>query len=244
MGLPLLLLHHECKILSILTIVASYFVPWANSPLIRLHAKLLSPHSCTVGPPTRVCTVVSSGPKSWVPFLKPLFFIFVFCFPVFRGEFHFMQDVCDEIVFVTRRSMLFSFTHPVFTTRPTCGHHVPHVPSVVPHPLRLPSCAVFRIFFHHSCVWGLPPSPYFSTFTLSSRKQSPHSFFIANPLHGAPHTFHNFFVQRRPFHLHPYLSGHRCWFLSGIRPTFLLFVFSSGIISSLSLLPILFSNVC
>ena len=34
--------------------VSLYFVPWSNSPLIHLHATLLSPQKCTVDPSSRV----------------------------------------------------------------------------------------------------------------------------------------------------------------------------------------------
>ena len=77
------------------------------------------------------------------------FFVY---FNVFRVDFHCIQDVGDELVLVIRRDMLFSFNHPVFLACPASSHHVPHIPSIVPTPLMLPSSAVFGIFFHHSYV--------------------------------------------------------------------------------------------
>ena len=85
-------------------------------------------------------------------FLKPLFFKVLFCFPVFSEELHFIQDVGDEFSLVVCRVLLFSRDHPVFFSRPTSSHHVPHISSIVPAPLMLPSRAVFWIFFHHSRV--------------------------------------------------------------------------------------------
>ena len=75
------LFQHECRIFWMFPIVSLYFVPRAHSPLIHLLATLLSPHSCTVGPSSRVWTVMSSGPESLGVFflsLFPLSFFLVF----------------------------------------------------------------------------------------------------------------------------------------------------------------------
>ena len=69
---------------------------------------------------TRVNSVVTRTQISGCLFLKLVVSIFLFYSPMFRGEFHFIQDVGDELVL---------FNHPVFLTCPACGHHVPHIPS-------------------------------------------------------------------------------------------------------------------
>ena len=76
-------------------------VPWANSPLSHLQATLMTPHICTVDAFSRMWIVLSPGPKS----LRVLFFKFL---SVFRGEFHFCQNVGGDFVLA-------------------CNHHVPHV---------------------------------------------------------------------------------------------------------------------
>ena len=110
-------------------------------------------------------------------FLEPPFFISIFSFSVFSGEHHLVQDVGDELVLVFWRGLLFSHDHPFFLTRLTCSHHVPHIIPIVPTPLMLPSCAVFRDLLssflccrdcHHAVLL---------TYTLSSGNQSPHSLF-------------------------------------------------------------------
>ena len=43
----------------------------------------------------------------------------------------------SRIVFVLRRVLLLSRNHPVFLTRPSCGHLIPHTHTIVPSPLML-----------------------------------------------------------------------------------------------------------
>ena len=73
------------KFFWICPVISLFFVPWANSPLIHLHATMLSLHSCTVGLPSRVCSVVSSGPKSLGAFFFLLFLHFLSCSSMFSG---------------------------------------------------------------------------------------------------------------------------------------------------------------
>ena len=175
-GVAAPLFHHECKILWISSIISLYFVPWTNSPLIHLHAILLSPHTVALWVLLRACAQwCLRDPNPWVPFCLTSFLHHSFLFFCVQWELHLVQDVSDEVVLVLRRVSLFSRNHPVFLTRPTCSHLIPHISSIVPHSLVLPSCAVFWIFFHHFLCVGIATMSCSSIYTLSSGRISPHS---------------------------------------------------------------------
>ena len=116
-GTATLLFHHECKILRIFPIVSLYFVPAPNSPLVHLHATFLSPHSCTVDPSSRMCTVMSSGPSSLGVFSFSFFPLSLFFWSVFCW-LHFIQYVADELKLFFWRVLLLSRNYPVFLARP------------------------------------------------------------------------------------------------------------------------------
>ena len=95
-----------------------------------------------------------------------------------------------------------------FLTRPTSSHHVPHIPSIVPATSYASILCVFRdLLSSFSCV-GHATMPYSSTDRLSSGNQSPQSLFHCMPTPWRATYFPQFFVQKKQFHLHPYLSGH------------------------------------
>ena len=178
--------------------------------------------------------MMSSGPKSLgVFFLNLFFFHLSFLFFCVQWELHLVQDVGDELVPVLWRVLLFSRSHPVFLTRPTCSHLIPHIPSVLPPPFVLPSCAVFWILFHHSCrdCHHLVLLHLYTVF----RESRTAFVFVTNPSHGAPQAFRNLFIQKGQPHLHPYLSGHDACSCLVLNPR--LSVFSVGIILSLSVFP-------
>ena len=131
--------HHECKIIWFCPMVSLHFVPRKISPLIQLQATLLSPHSCTVGPSSRVWMVLSLDPILWVSFSW------------------------------------------------TSGLHLSFLFSCVP----------WGASFYSRCKWCTPPCKAFHH-GINHRIL----FFIACPLHSAPHTFRNSVVQKRQFHLH------------------------------------------
>ena len=234
-GAATLLFHHECKILRIFPIASLYFVLQANSPLTHLQATLLSPHICTVGPSPRVCTVMSSGPRSLGVFSKSLFSLSLFfgCLCAV-GSF----NVGDELVFVHRRALLLSRNHPIFLTRSTCGHPIPHISSIVPHPIYASIlCDFLDLLSSFLCV-GSATMLYISTYTPSSESKSPHSLFSSQTHTMARHMLSAIFSHKKgQAHLYPTSSWPYCTFSCDIRPTSLLFVFSVGIISSLFLCP-------
>ena len=169
-----------------------YFVPRENSPLIHLHATSLSPHNCTVGTSLRVWTVVSAGPKSLGVFVLIFMSSLVLFFLSSVGSIILLRtNLCfSSVVF-----FFFFYFHPVFLARPTCGDLIPHIPSFVPSPFMLPSCAVFRILFQHSRLQAVPPcrtSPLLNFFETVCHCIT---FPITNPSHGSPQTFCNFFMQ-------------------------------------------------
>ena len=52
----------------------------------------------------------------------------------------------------------FSCSHPVFFASSFRSDFIPNITTIVPSPLMFPSCAVSCVFFHHSCLLGVPPS--------------------------------------------------------------------------------------
>ena len=120
--------------------------------------------------------------------------------------------------------------YPVFLTRPRSSHHAPHIPSIVPIPLVLPSSAVYGMFFQHSCIQDIPPSRTLPLIHFLQRIN--HRMLFSLPLDGAPHTFRKFLEQKGQFHPHPNLPGRdACSCL--VIPTSLHFVFSGWTASSL-----------
>ena len=82
------------------------------------HATLLSPHNCTMSPPSRVCTIMSRKPRSLgVSFsnvYSPSFFSVLLCS---MQKLHFIQDAINELVHVFWRVLLLcsqssSLSHP------------------------------------------------------------------------------------------------------------------------------------
>ena len=79
-----------------------------------------------------------------------------FLFPVYGRHFHTVK--CESYKFrLICKCTFLSFTPPMFFSRPLRGNFVPDVPTIVPHPLVLPSCVVAWVFFHRSCLRALPP---------------------------------------------------------------------------------------
>ena len=116
---------------------------------------------------------------------------------MFSGESHLVQDIGEEIVLVLWRVLLFSRNHPVFLTRPTCSHLIPHIPS----------CGFLDLLSSFLCV-GLATMSHSSIYTLSSGRISQHSLSSLHAHSMARHILSAIFHKKRQFHLHPYLPGH------------------------------------
>ena len=104
-----------------------------------------------------------------------------FWFSEFGGQLHFVQNEGGELLFWC-----------IF----------PHISTIVPSPLMLPTCGIFWILFHYSCMWGLP--------LVHFSQRINHSFriFIADPHHNTPHVFHDLCKQQEQIFLHPYFPCH------------------------------------
>ena len=149
-GLATFFYHHGCRVFWTCPIFSSwYFGPRENSPTTHLQATLLSPHNCTVGPSRRVWIVVSAGPKSlcvWSLVFSsiPLLFFALWCWMDSERTWR----IC------TSPPVFFSFfllSSSFFVSR-FHGHLIPHISTIVSSPIMFPSCVVFRISLHHSCV--------------------------------------------------------------------------------------------
>ena len=95
------------------------------------------------------------------------------------GELRFIQYVINELLLILRRVLLLSRKHPVFPTRPTCGHLIPYISTIVPLPLMHLVRFSESSFIILAC--GIATMSYLSAYTLSSRNQSPHSSFHRIP---------------------------------------------------------------
>ena len=155
---------------------------------------------------------MSSGPKS-LGILSQTSFLHLCCL---FGCVHLMQD--GELALVFRRLLLTSRNHPVFLTRPTCNHHVPHIPRLCP------PCVVFldllsSFFVSRDCHHVV-------LLRFVHFRESITTFVFASHTHlMARHTLSAVFSLKKQFHLLPCLSGHNarsC--LVGTRPTSHLFI--------------------
>ena len=68
---------------------------------------------------------------------------------VYGGQFHSVKGERNEWVLIIKCTLHFSCSHPFFCTCPFCSHFIPHVPTIVPLPLVLPSFMILTITFHH-----------------------------------------------------------------------------------------------
>ena len=113
-------------------------VPGEYSPLIHLHATLLSPHICTLSPSPRVWTVVSTCPM-FLSVLSLIFFPIPFTLfdSVFNGSFHSVKNKRDETVLLFQCTFSFSCSHPIFFAGPFRGDFIPGRS----HDCATPTCA-------------------------------------------------------------------------------------------------------
>ena len=152
---------------------------------------------------TRVHSDVFGSQIPGCLFLEPLFFIFVFCLSVFCGELHFIQYVSNELILILRRVLLVSRKHPVFLTRPTCGHLIPHISTIVPlhlcfHLMRFSGSSFIILVCRNCCHHVVRLHSY--TFLQGINHHI--RLFIA------PHNLRNLFIQKGQTHLLPYLPNH------------------------------------
>ena len=172
-------------------------------------------HADLVGPSSRVCMVASAGPKSLGVFSLTFFsFPFSFFFPEYGGQFHTVEFECDKLCLISE-CISFPVAHPIFFTRPVHGNF-PSFSTIVPPSLMFPSCVVTWIFFHRSCLRGLPPP---------CTSPSVHAF------QGVGHRIGSFITDLHTERVHPSVpmsSWPCCRLLHDSRPMFLLFVFQTG----------------
>ena len=200
--------HHGCRVLSTCPILPRYFGTRETSPLIQLHATLLSPHECTEGPSPRMRTMVSAGSK-YLGVLSLIFFpiplLFFFLRSMFNGQFHFVKNKRDEFVLLLQCAFSSSCSHPIFFASPFRGDFIPHISSIVRSPLVWFS--VFRFIILSSVVCAT--ISYFSTCRLLEGVNHSIRFLITSPSHFSPNTLCNFSHREgKPICLHIFLSGH------------------------------------
>ena len=139
----------------------------------------MTPQICTVDPFSRVWTVLFQDPNLWRSFSWSSCLCSV-------GSF-ILVNVDGEFVLA-------------------CNHHCPtRSLDYANHNLCFHIVKFSVSSFIFLCVRHTTIS--YSSIDTLSESQSPH-FFIAGPPHGALHIFHNFFVQKRQFHLRANLSDH------------------------------------
>ena len=91
----------------------------------------------------------TAGPKS-LGVLSSIFFPIPLFFPsVYGGQFHSVKGRRNELVFSVSVLFIFSCPHPIFFTCPFHINFTPHISTIAPLPLVLPSCMIFGITFHH-----------------------------------------------------------------------------------------------
>ena len=190
----------------------------ANPPSAFLSQRILTINPLTrhITVTTQVCSrstyasvgVVSASPKS-VGVMSLTFFPIPLLFFFLCTMDSFMLSRTKVTKWYLSSSVLFlSRAHPIFFTGPVHGDFIPHISTIVPPPLVLPSCLTFAITFHHFCLQGVPPSRASPPADLFQGVDRCIGFLITGPSHGSPHTFCNPFKQEGQAHLYPYLPGH------------------------------------
>ena len=157
-----------------------------------LHVVALSAH-------LRVCgRCYPRVPGPLVSSLQPSF-LSLHIFSVYGAQFHTVEGERDEFVRTLSKKCTFHFpfSHSIFFTCPARRYFVPHISTIVPSPLMLPSCMIFWITFHHFCSQGMPPSrasPSINIFRVSIAALGPSS---QTQSFGTPHAFCKYFIQKK-----------------------------------------------
>ena len=123
-------------------IVPLYFCPREEWPLVHIPTTSLSPHSCTVGPSSRVWMVKSAGHR--ILGASSTFCFSSFPYPVYCREVHTIKRKSDESFLILQCTAYCSFTNPVLLSSPFGSQLLLDTPSIIPTTLVLQPCVVVR----------------------------------------------------------------------------------------------------
>ena len=145
------------------------------------------------------------------------------------ASFVFIQDVGDELVICPQASFALFSQSSSFLTRPTCGHLIPHISTIVPLTTYASIlCGFLDPLSSFLCVGIATMSYILHLYTFFRESITAFVFFRRIPIPWHATCFRNPFMDKKGWlHLSPVSSWPSHSFLSGTRPTFLLLVFSS-----------------